>query len=140
MSGWPWGRMDTGSSATLSGPTRCIGALRDGTPRLRLPHQYQNRRGELVQSWYQVDLTDLEAITQTNEASNTTREMHVFRRMSLAVVPPSPPPEDDIPEDDAADSQNAGDGRQNAGDGRDDGGGDEDEVLDDPSFLEQVDQ
>ena len=67
-------------------------ALQDGTTSLRLPHVYLNKHGEQVQSWYTLDLADINAITQTNESSGKTREMRLMRCVQLSVPPPSPPP------------------------------------------------
>ena len=65
-------------------------ALKDGTLKLRLPHVYRNTWGEEVTSWYTIDLKDIDAVSQTNEASGTVREMALFRRMKLKAVPPPP--------------------------------------------------
>ena len=48
-------------------------------------------------SWYHIDLSDADAITQTNEGSQTIREMALWRRVRLVAGgpvenPPPPPP------------------------------------------------
>jgi len=67
-------------------------ALQDGTKTLELQHFYNNKFGEKVESWYTIDLSDVNAITQTHKASGKTREMRLMRRVQLSVeAPPFPP-------------------------------------------------
>ena len=70
--------------------------MQDGTKTLELQHFYNNKVGERVESWYTIDLSDINAITQTNKASGTTREMRFVRRVQLSLT--CPPFEDALDE------------------------------------------
>ena len=67
-------------------------ALQDGTTTLRLPRVYRNKHGEEVTSWYAVDLTDINAISQQNESSGTRNERRLMRKVASKVPPPGAPP------------------------------------------------
>ena len=50
---------------------------------LQLSSVYQNEHGEDVESWYTLDLTNINAITQRNHTSGICRKMACFQKIEL---------------------------------------------------------
>ena len=91
-------------------------AMRNGERTIRLLHMYQNKYGEEVRSWYDIDCADPTAVTQKNVATGKQRAMRLVQLMAPVVVQPhvaapqdAPlPPEPPADPEGAADTQIAG--------------------------------
>ena len=66
--------------------------MRNGERVIRLPHTYQNKHGEDVNSWYVIDCADATAVMQQNGATGKRRKMRLVQLMAPSVAPPPLPP------------------------------------------------
>jgi hypothetical protein len=78
---------------------------------IRLPHTYQNRFGEDVNSWYVIDCADATAVMQKNEATGKQSAMRLVQLMAPSVVQPhvAPPQDAPLPPEPPADPEGAAD-------------------------------
>ena len=68
-------------------------ALRDGVRTIELPHKYQNKWGEYVQSAYTIDCINVTHVTQQNLSSGKRRALRaVYIIMPHGYTHPVPPP------------------------------------------------
>ena len=68
-------------------------ALRDGVRTIRLPHKYQNKSGEYVESAYTIDCRNATRVTQQNLSSGKRRMSRaVYMIMPQDYTLPDPPP------------------------------------------------
>ena len=77
-------------------------AMRKGERTIRLPHTYQNKHGEDVNSRYVIDCADATAVMQQNGATGKRRKMRLVQLMAPSVA--SPPLSADPPAHPAGDA------------------------------------